>query len=273
MNMKNETIYMLGHSTAEIQRLKAQAEILRPITERLLLSTGIGLGMRVLDIGCGAGDVAMLAAGLVGPSGSVIGIDRNPQVLAVARERAHEAGLRHIAFEEASAEAFTDKGLFDLVTGRYILMYQSDPASLLRAAARLVKPGGAVAFHELGLHQECRSVPNVALFELIDKLIRMAFSFALPNYDVGGRLIQHFWAAGLSQPKLFSETPIWGGADAPWGWLVETLRSLLPQLYQMGVAVKDVLDVEALENQLRDAIASTRSQVSGPAQICAWVRV
>src|SRR5215472_10896035 len=101
MNTNNEAIYVLGHSPAEIQRLKAQAEILRPITERLLLNAGIGPGMRVLDIGCGAGDVAMLAAGLVGPSGSVVGIDRNPQVLAMARERALAGGLQHIGFEEA----------------------------------------------------------------------------------------------------------------------------------------------------------------------------
>jgi SAM-dependent methyltransferase len=64
-----------------------QAAILRTITERLLQSTGIGSGMRVLDLGCGAGDVLMLAAELVDPSGSVVGIDRSPQVIAVARER------------------------------------------------------------------------------------------------------------------------------------------------------------------------------------------
>jgi ubiquinone/menaquinone biosynthesis C-methylase UbiE len=273
MKTKNETIYILGHSPAEIQRLKAQAEILRPITQRLLLSAGIGRGMRVLDIGCGAGDVAMLAAGLVGPLGSVVGIDRNPQVLAVARERVQAEGLRHITFEEASAEDFTGGLPFDVVIGRYVLMYQSDPAGMLSAAARLVKPGGVVAFHELGLRQECRSVPNVPLFDLIDKLIRMAFSGALPNYDVGHRLIQHFWDAGLTQPQLFCETPIWGGADAPWGWLVDTLRSLLPQLQRMGVALKDALELEGLENQLRDAIVTTHSQVSGPAQICAWARV
>jgi ubiquinone/menaquinone biosynthesis C-methylase UbiE len=272
MNTNNETIYILGHSPAEIRRLKAQAEILRPITERLLLGTGIGPGMRVLDIGCGAGDVAMLAAELVGPSGSVVGIDRNSEVLAVARERAQAAGLRHIAFEEASAEAFVDRALFDLVIGRYILMYQSDLAALLRAAARLVKPGGSVAFHELRLRQKCHSVPNVPLFELIDNLIRTALC-ALPNYDAGDRLIQHFWDAGLPQPKLFSETPIWGGADAPLSWLVDTLRSLLPQLHRMGIAMKDVLLIETFENQLRDAIVATQSQVSGPVQICAWARL
>ena len=85
---KCEASYILGHSEAEILRLQAQAEILRPITERLLRSAGIRPGMRVLDLGSGAGDVAMLAAELVGPSGWVIGIDRNSQVLSLATERA-----------------------------------------------------------------------------------------------------------------------------------------------------------------------------------------
>jgi ubiquinone/menaquinone biosynthesis C-methylase UbiE len=69
-----------------------QATILRPFTERLLRNAEIGPGMRVLDLGCGPGDVSMLAAELVGPSGSVVGIDRSPQVIALARTRAQAAG-------------------------------------------------------------------------------------------------------------------------------------------------------------------------------------
>src|SRR5262249_5245158 len=159
-------------------------------------------------------------------------------------------------FEAASAEAFANEDLFDLVVGRYILIHQSDPVSLLRTAARLVKPGGSVAFHEIRLRQKCDSVPNVPLFELIEKLIRMAFPSRLSNYDVGERLIQCFSDAGLPQPKVFSETPIWGSADAPCSWLVDTLRSLLPQLHRMGIALKDIMAIEALENKLRDAMVA-----------------
>ena len=271
--MNNETIYILGHSPAEIQRLEAQAEILRPITERLLVNAGIGPGMRVLDIGCGAGDVAMLAAELVGPSGSIVAVDRNSQVLEIAKKRAQAIGLRHVSFKESSAELFFDEDSFDIVVGRYLLMYQSDPAALLRAAARLIKPGGSIAVHEFRLRQKCHSVPNVPLFELIEKLIRMAFSHALPNYDAGDRLVQHFSDAGLPQPHFFSETQIWTGADAPCSWLFGTLRSLLPQLRQMGIAIERFLTIEGLENQLRDAMVAACSQVSGPAQICAWARL
>jgi hypothetical protein len=116
-------------------------------------------------------------------------------------------------------------------------------------------------------------VPNVPLFELIDKLIRMAFSRGLPNYDAGDRLIQHFSDAGLPEPTLFCETPLWSGTGAPCSWLVGTLRSLLPQLHRMGIAVGQLMPIEALEIQLREAIIAARSQVSGPAQICAWAKL
>jgi ubiquinone/menaquinone biosynthesis C-methylase UbiE len=274
MNTQNETVYILGHSPAEIRRLITQAEILRPITKRLLLNSGIGPGMRILDIGCGAGDVAMLAAELVGPSGSVVGIDRNPLVLATARERAQTVDLHNVSFEDASPEALVNRGsVFDLVVGRYVLIHQPDPVTLLRDAGRLVKPGGSIAFHEIRLSQRCVSVPNVPLFELIEKLIRMAFSCALPHYDAGDRLIQHFSNAGLPEPTLFSETPIWGCKEAPYNWLVDTLHSLSSQLQRMGIVLKDTVGADPLEQRLRDALATSRSQVSGPAQICAWARL
>jgi ubiquinone/menaquinone biosynthesis C-methylase UbiE len=107
----NTTTYVFGHSQREIQRLISQAAILRPVTERLLRKVQIGPGMRVVDLGCGAGDVSMLAAEFVGPIGLVVGIDRNREVLSLAAERAHVAGLRQMRFEPASVESFCPKKL------------------------------------------------------------------------------------------------------------------------------------------------------------------
>ncbi|HEY2468301.1 MAG TPA: methyltransferase domain-containing protein [Terracidiphilus sp.] len=81
---------------------------MRPITKRLLRSAGIWPGIGVLDQGSGAGDVAMLAAELVGPSGRVVGIDRNSQVLSIAIERADRAGFKYLSFHEAAVETFVD---------------------------------------------------------------------------------------------------------------------------------------------------------------------
>ena len=67
--------YAFGRDRAEYERLIEQAEIFRPLTERMLRNAGIGAGMHVLDIGCGAGDVSFLVSALVGPEGSVTGVD------------------------------------------------------------------------------------------------------------------------------------------------------------------------------------------------------
>src|SRR5712671_227119 len=118
--------YVLGHSRAELRRLMLQAAILRPITARLLREAGLTPGMRVLDLGCGSGDVAMLAAELVGPNGAFVGIDRSAEALAVARERA-TAGYANIEFRESAAEDFVDQAPFDLAIGRYVLVHQGNP--------------------------------------------------------------------------------------------------------------------------------------------------
>jgi ubiquinone/menaquinone biosynthesis C-methylase UbiE len=84
--------YVLGHSKQEFSRLILQAANLRPITTRLLRDIGLVQGMHVVDLGCGTGDVAMLAAEMVGTTGAVLGIDRDAAVIATARERARVAG-------------------------------------------------------------------------------------------------------------------------------------------------------------------------------------
>ena len=269
---EHEGNYILGHSDAEIARLQTQAMILRPITERLLRSAGIRQGMRVLDVGSGAGDVAMLAAELVGPSGWVVGIDRNSQVLSIAMERANSAGFEHLSFHEAAVETFVDDAGFDLVIGRYVLIHQTDPVAFLRAAARLVRPGGSMAFHELRLRDAFRSAPNVPLWEMIDGLLRVAFTSALPHYDAADRLIELFDHAGLPEPNLFCETYVWGGADGPhYAWAVDTLRVVLPQLQSLGIIADEFMGMETLETRLRDAVRRSHSQVTGAPQICAWI--
>ena len=67
--------YALGHSDFELKRLDRQAQLLRPATREFLEAAGMTAGMRVLDVGSGTGDVAFLAADIVGPSGEVVGTD------------------------------------------------------------------------------------------------------------------------------------------------------------------------------------------------------
>ena len=66
-------------------------------------AAGIRPGMRVLDLGCGVGDAAFVAADLVGPDGYVVGVDRSAEALARARIRAEQRGLAQVEFLRATS--------------------------------------------------------------------------------------------------------------------------------------------------------------------------
>src|SRR3954471_21651332 len=107
--MDATTAYVLGHADFEIERLRFQAGIIEPVTRRLIRECGIGPGMRVLDIGCGAGDVSMLLAETVGETGRVVAFDREARVIETAKARALAAEYRQIEFVVASDEAFPER--------------------------------------------------------------------------------------------------------------------------------------------------------------------
>src|SRR5215469_16003467 len=94
--------YRMGTGTGEdeVARFEAQGRAIAPATRMIFAEAGIRPGMRVLDLGCGAGDVAFVTADLVGPDGCVVGVDRSPDALARARLRAVQRGLAQVRFVE-----------------------------------------------------------------------------------------------------------------------------------------------------------------------------
>jgi ubiquinone/menaquinone biosynthesis C-methylase UbiE len=156
--------YALGSTDAEHERLMRQAARLAQSTERFFRDAGIGLGQRILDIGSGVGDVAMLAARLVGPSGEVIGIERDMRSIARARARVAEAGLRNVSFMQSDVNQISGDKPFDAAVGRLILMYLPDPVAVLRSLHKLLCPGGVFSFSGavLGLFSgACRALTSL----------------------------------------------------------------------------------------------------------------
>jgi ubiquinone/menaquinone biosynthesis C-methylase UbiE len=88
----NGSTYLLGHADVEVRRLLLQAQLYDDYTEHALRLAGLRPGMRVLDMGCGPGDVSFVASRLVGPEGTVLGIDA-ADIVELARARAAERGV------------------------------------------------------------------------------------------------------------------------------------------------------------------------------------
>jgi ubiquinone/menaquinone biosynthesis C-methylase UbiE len=270
--MSNPT-YVLGNSPRELSRLSLQAQMIGPITERLLRRLGIKEGLRVLDLGCGAGDVSMLAAEMVGPLGSVVGIDQSAAAVAKAEARVRDSGYPQISFCVSSVEEFCSAEKFDVVIGRYVLIHQPSPSDFLRAARRHVRPGGVIAFHEVSCHIELYSLPKAPLFQRMAKLLRIGAS-AFPSYDAAGRLLEHFRMADLPDPELFAELLVGGGMDSPlYAWVAETIGSLTPLLVKQGVTSEEEISIDTLEERLRSQVVKMRSQMVGSPQVCAWARL
>jgi ubiquinone/menaquinone biosynthesis C-methylase UbiE len=147
--------YPLESTDRERDRLERQAHVQRPFTERLMRAAGAKPGASVLDLGTGAGDVALLAAEIVGSTGRVVTIDRDAANLERAGARIAKLGIANIKCVQGDiAEPPLEN--FDLSIGRFVLMYQPDPVAVVRSIARAIRPGGAVAFHEMQLHEGMR---------------------------------------------------------------------------------------------------------------------
>lgn len=152
--------YVMGHTDRERRRLLLQAKILNPITKDLLGRAGLAAGMTVLDLGCGVGDVSIMAARLIGRHGRVVAVDIDEGALETARSRADSAGLSNIEFRRARAGELHGFGSFDAVTGRHIMVHVPQPREALAEIFRLLHGGGVVVLQEYDFSSHSPSLPN-----------------------------------------------------------------------------------------------------------------
>ena len=262
--------YPLGNTDAEHERLIRQAERVAPMTERFFREAGVGPGQRVLDIGSGVGDVAMLAARLVGFSGEVVGIERDPRSIAKARARVTEAGLHNVSFKESDVGEILDGKPFDAAVGRFILMYLPDPAAALRSISRLVRPGGVIVFQEpywIPVLTHLAPLPLwFATASLVDQTMR-----ASANNEMGAELYHTFVEAGLSEPTVRMELPL-GKEPYLAQWYCDILCSLRPQMEQLHLPIESLGSLDTLVQRLQAEVAESKSLAFWFASVGAWCR-
>jgi ubiquinone/menaquinone biosynthesis C-methylase UbiE len=268
---RSSSDYALGYTNAEHERLIRQAARIAPFTERLFQEAGIDTGQRVIDLGSGMGDVAILVARLVGPSGEVVGLECDPNSIARARSRVADAGLRNVTFIHTDVKDFAPGQLFDAAVGRFILMFLPDPLGVLRSASELVRPGGVLAF------QEPSWVPLLALGSRLPLWSRLLFSIhetftrSGVNPEMGLDLYRVFQEAGLPAPSMNMETPL--GCDAEFTGLVSHLiASMQPLAEQHGVPLEPLGDLDSLPARIHAEVAASNSVVSFVSLVGVWSR-
>jgi SAM-dependent methyltransferase len=264
--------YMLGRTDAEHDRLKRQGRLISRITRHFLEEMDLRPGMRVLDVGSGVGDVALLAARMVAPGGHVIGIDLDDSALRRARHRATQEELSNVQFHACDFHDYSSNDLFDAVVGRCVLLHQHAPALALTCAAKHARSGGIVAFQEPWFSQAF-SLPKLPLFDhVIGWLHRMVQASGLDS-DIGLRLPSLFATAGLPAPKLSLEMLMDCFPDSEiFPFIADTVQSLLPRLEQLGITTATQVQVDTLVERLRREQAELGSVVGVMPLMGAWCR-
>jgi SAM-dependent methyltransferase len=263
--------YALGNTEEEQRRLARQAERFDPILERLFLAAGIARGQRVLDLGSGAGDVAILLSRLVGPSGAVVGVERNADSLAWATERVRGLRIANVTFVQADVDRIPPGEPFDGAVGRFILMFLPDPAAALRTIARSVRPGGCIAFLEPWWRPYVTAFPDLPLWSATVALIHEAFRRSGARTNMGIELRAAFEDARLPTPRVHLEMPL-GGDRSTIAWVRDVLKSLLGDERSRDEAAAVVGDLATLERRLDAEVEASRAIVGWPPVVGAWVR-
>jgi len=221
-------------------------------------------------VGCGSGDVAFLAADLVGPTGEVIGADRAAAAAQRATARAQAQDLRNVKFLEGDPTEMQFDPPFDAVIGRLVLMYYPDPVDAVRRLAGHVREGGLIIFQEFDI-ANARSLPLAPTFERHISWIKQALGATGARTELGLELHSVFVAAGLPGPTMRMDALIGGGPDCPAYELVaEVTKSLLPVMEKSKIATAAEIDVSSLRQRLRDEVVAARGVVLYPALIGAW---
>jgi SAM-dependent methyltransferase len=211
----------------------------------------------------------MLAARLVGPSGEVVGVERDTHSIARARARVAEARLRNVTFTESDVTDVADDKPFDAAVGRFILEFLPDPLAALRSVSRLVRPGGVLAFHEPCYAPFLLLSAHLPLWSASASLIHQTLLRSGAHTEVGLDLHRIFLEAGLPRPTMRMDILL--GSDPDFTrWTHDLLRSLRPQIQEQNLSLEPLGDFATLPARVQAEVAASKTAVPFVALVGAW---
>jgi SAM-dependent methyltransferase len=240
-------------------------------TRRLLVDAGVREGMRVLDIGCGFGNVTFLAAELVGARGLVVGIDREAAPLEVGRQRARDLGLTHVHFTCADLTSPpTEHGPFDAVVGRRVLMYQPDAVASLTRLADALAPGGLIALQEHESTAMPLCLPELPLHRRVSGWMWETVAREGADLQMGLHLAPALGKAGFKVERVRAEATVLTPEQShPIATIVRSMRG---RIVEKGVATEEELAVDTLEERLAEEMRTAQGTCLWEMVFGVWAR-
>ena len=270
MSMNESTVsYTLGTGAGEQERLRAQADDLRPHSDDLFGRIGVKPGWSTLDLGCGPSGSLGLLAELTGPDGRVLGLDANPDNARLAGEFAAALGLANVRADVADARSTGLPGSsFDLVYARLLLTNIPQPEQVVSEMVRLARPGGWVAGEEPDPVFVCYP-PNEAWTRLVE-VLQQTWRLEQADINMGRRLPGLYRAAGLEDVGFHVFADAHPAGHRRRMIVADLARSLRPKILDREVVTERELD--GLDRAARSHIADPRTVMLPVLYFTAWGR-
>lgn len=232
--------YLMGRTSAEYQRLRAQAAVWEASTVRALEAVGLLPGMTCLDAGCGPGEVMRLLSTRVGPTGHVTGLDVDATVGQEALSVLNATVGRQFSFYPLDLETTAEfpGAAYDLVYVRLVLIHLKNPVAVLRRLWACVKPGGTLLVQDYDMSYT-HVYPTTWTFGEFQRVLLGTFEAGGKDYRMGSRMPRLFVDAGIGSP---TGTDVYGIIDTLqriYPMLMAVYQSLLPIALKAGITTPE----------------------------------
>jgi len=262
----NERDYVIEGGVTGRNRLRLLSQVMGPENRTLLAEVGIPENASCVDLGCGGGDVTAELARTVGRAGKVLGIDRDPVVLDIARQEALELGLINISFECHDVMTWEPQADFDVVYARFLLTHLPDPLKVLRNVRSSLRPGGMIIIEDIDFRGHF-SEPDCPALQRSVELYGATVRNRGGDAYIGPRLPALIRKAGYQniQMRMFHPAAMEGGIKH---LICVTLESIAASVIEDGLAAPSELrkTIDELNAFARDP----RTILGGPRVFQVW---
>jgi 2-polyprenyl-3-methyl-5-hydroxy-6-metoxy-1,4-benzoquinol methylase len=261
--------YILATGGKDMERLRLLQEVYGPGSRASLLRAGLAAGQRVLEVGCGSGNMACWIAEQVGAAGSVVGIDNSAGQIELARQQAKTRGLANVEFQVADAYSpRLPEGSFDLVCCRLVLMHLTRPVEALAAMRSLVKPSGVVLAEEMELGVWLCDPPTEAMNQFYELNVALG-ELRGEHFRLGSSLHGVFQEAGFERPEVGSNFVLaLRGEEKQMLWM--TFDEFAPEAVRENLVSQR--DADRLGAELRKLAADEKTLFGFPLLVQVWGR-
>ena len=202
--------YPLAVGEADRLRLERLNKMYNSLSQYFLLQNGLKAGMTVLEMGCGAGDMACWLAKTVGSNGKVVAVDSSSEQIAICDEKARNQGFENIEFLCMDVrEIDTLKDRFDMSYGRWVISFTPNPKSVFEKILSILKPGGVLSYETASyLDQGYFSYPETPVVAQWFDCGSRALGHNFDVLDLGVKLYQMFIDLGLDSVNTLVNQPL-----------------------------------------------------------------